>query len=496
MTDLTDLEKIRQLVLSIPIPPPETFESTSPDNLPVGVKATSYQNGPDGLDEVVNIGSKIASQLATITYLGANPDVIWPGALVQCQYLSKSTPDLLNIERAPGRIALSMYQLDGSKSPNYEAPVVDMTPGAVRTALSTILAQKAAPEQPARLDKQYTTFYSLEQSTLSMGLSAHWLSDSMKASLDLSTSTKKTRILVHFRQSYYEVSFEKDPGITSVFANTAKFEIAKLEMGIDNPPGYVSYVLYGRELVLAITSDAEENDVRAALDVSYSGIVAGGDAHISATQQSILNSLSITVGVIGGSGQAAADLVAIQNPTMADVATFIRAGATVGPNSPAEPLTYKVNWLLNDQTAAFNFVDNYNITTRSSAPLIKDISITFVTSADKDKDDDSYLRISITRSDGAEVASWRQTEKDGFEKGSTRTITFSPFRIFYVHDLTIGVCNAMYHLSTNGGDEWQFTTEIAATTSSGLTFIMLPEVADWMGDKKTDSGPHPLIYQG
>src|SRR5687768_7115452 len=104
--DSPDVSRIKELVLSIPLPTPEAVTTEEP----VFPTLTSYEDGSDGLQEVQRQQIRMARQLSNMTAYGVKPNVIWPGALVQGKNLSAGSPDALILDRAPGRISIALYE--------------------------------------------------------------------------------------------------------------------------------------------------------------------------------------------------------------------------------------------------------------------------------------------------------------------------------------------------------------------------------------------------
>jgi hypothetical protein len=103
-------------------------------------------------------------------------------------------------------------------------------------------------------------------------------------------------------------------------------------IGPNNPPLYVSSVVYGRMMMFSLTSTASEEDIRATMRAGYESIGGEAETNLSAKQKTILEEGEIQVTSFGGDAEAT--LAVIRS---GDWSQYFTENA---PLSSAEPLSY------------------------------------------------------------------------------------------------------------------------------------------------------------
>lgn len=294
----------------------------------------------------------------TLVSFEPNADSIWPGAIVQTKQLPDGLAAPIGLERRPGTITLGDAVLgDGQPGVTYSRTLATPSLASTRDGIASILSTDGV-KIAAKSSYLAETAYSMNEAALKIGVSASWMSGSVKASFDGSWMTKKTTMVVRFIQAYYTVSFASPDAPEKVFAPTVHAADAKPYMGPGNPPGYVSSVTYGRMLIMKIESDDSESDLRAALDLVFSKVNVDAAAHA----KTVLQNSSISVFVLGGSPEDASRLQSADTETRtAALAAYIENGAGFSPASPGVPISYTVRRLADNETIKVASTIDYQV---------------------------------------------------------------------------------------------------------------------------------------
>ena len=294
----------------------------------------------------------------TLVSFDPNADSIWPGSVIQTTTLPEGIAAPIAVARRPGTITVGDAVIGADKADvKYSRTLPKPTLAATRDAVSEIFANQKV-QLPAKSNYLAETAYSMNEAALKLGVSAKWMTGSMKASFGAEWITKKTTMVVRFVQAYYTVSFEAPAAPEKLFAPDVTVADVRAYMGPGNPPAYVSSVTYGRMMLMKIESDESEADLRATLDVTYNKVSGSLDAKSS----NILKNSSISVFVLGGSADAAAKLQsASAESRAAALASYIQSGANYDPASPGVPISYTVRRLSDNATIKVASTIDYQI---------------------------------------------------------------------------------------------------------------------------------------
>jgi hypothetical protein len=261
-----------------------------------------------------------------------NTQVIFPGNLLQGNTLGNATPSAIPVERGPGTVVITL--VNGAASASRQLDVVGL--GSVYDAMNEIIADNPG-DLPAR------TTYSMERITsrqqLGVSLRAEYssLTTNVQGSFSYNEDVSYNRFLVRLAQSYYTIAFEAPTDPSRFFGEGVTEEQLSRYVQPGNPAAYVSSVTYGRIFYLLIQSTDSYQEMRASIDASFNGAVAGGSIGGNVKYVSELSSVQIGGYAVGGnSGQAAAALTGDFDA----LKTFITEGGTI---TTGQPLSYTVN---------------------------------------------------------------------------------------------------------------------------------------------------------
>ena len=318
---------------------------------------------PDVTYRCVSTPYSVTSNPQDIVMYSPDRDILFPGALVQ----GKSRKALGSF------LPLTIDQRDSIKvsipsfANNDNFRVVFPDQADVGQAIGSIVgnATQSNLATPSSITFKMDTYDSEEQFALSIGVSGHYLGFSASAQGDLSRSAGEHTVTAQFYQKMYEVvvAAPQTPGsfFSSDFTPAVLQQLVSAgKIGPDNPPIYVSTVVYGRMMMFSLTSSASEQDLRGTIQAGYQGIGGGGSASLSAKQIKILQTAKIAVTSLGGPAKATLDVI-----RSGDWSQYFTNSA---PLSTAEPLSYTFRNLGDGSIAGVTESDNYNVTSCQAIP--------------------------------------------------------------------------------------------------------------------------------
>ena len=235
-----------------------------------------------------------------VVTFNAGSDILWPGALIQgATYVGGlGTMQELGIrQRAP--LVLSIDILDQ----NNTRTVTDPTLATVRSAVGEMIAAATAANHQAgnRFSYKKTVAHSMEQLALDMGLSVKFMGASIRTDLSYDTSTETNTVAAYFVQNMFTVAMVQPQTPEAIFSNAFTREILQEQIdlgrvGPGNLPVYVSQVVYGRMLVMTMTSAHTASEMMVALTASYAAVEVNGEV----TDTSVFEESVFTVAAVGG----------------------------------------------------------------------------------------------------------------------------------------------------------------------------------------------------
>lgn len=278
-----------------------------------------------------------------VTY---NPgsEILYLGSLIQGDsYIGGvgSIAELPIRERAPLSLTIDFHTTESS------ATVENPTAATVGDAIHNLVAQAQAQGHQAGSSIFYnqTTSHSLEQSALSLGMSARYMGATVRASLKAEATHEESTIAAYFIQRMFTTSMVLPDQPRDLFSSDFTQEkldeqVAMGRIGPDNLPVYVSNIVWGRLMVLTMTSTMEASRMKAALAASYAGM----SGSVAAEHLEVLEQSTIKLVTVGGDAQVALD--------------FLRSGnlgdffAEDAPLTTAVPLSYTLRNLDADNSIA------------------------------------------------------------------------------------------------------------------------------------------------
>lgn len=330
-----------------PLPPPDIDDSadyldtlpevgTSPqtevENRAIG--GARFGDATDGERVCSTTRYEIRSAPDDVVIFNSDPQVFWPGALIQGDSYANGSPKLIPLPgRAPLNISISGLFADASSA-------FDVTPtqSAVNDAVGGLLSSALQDGTPSTQQVSYRQreAYSFEQAALSLGFSARYLGAKVKGGLSYNTTSEQNTVVANATIRTFTISVDP-PSTPSAFfdgldPDDLEEQVALGRLSEDNLPVYVASVTYGQIMMFSATSSESMTQLKAALSASFNSFSGGASASLRAEQQSLLQESSIQVVTLGGSAEGVAGLIQGGAP-----AEFFK-GATVVTSSV--PIAY------------------------------------------------------------------------------------------------------------------------------------------------------------
>lgn len=329
--------------------------------------------------------------------LDPTSDVIYPGAVLDGGSIDTGEYTPISAKRAPMTLSISLNEGQLKRGEDPYIVVQEPSVSKVRDAVNKLRARKADGPSPAKMGymlKEITT-----EDQLKAELGAHYKSAAaeFEANLDYSDESTTNKLLLEFTQEYYTI--DMDTPNTGLFAEPR--EIADDEV-------YVASMTYGRTLLVTIESEESMRDLKAAATVIGKQYGASASTEVSRT----LNEAKITVLAIGGSSDAAVEVI---TDGVSGINGYIEKGKDYSSKSPASPLSYKLRFV--DDNSVANVLLSSVYTQRNCVKTtgtfdVTNIGIKAHTVHDPGKNEEIYGEITV---------SWSARDDEGvLQLGSER----------------------------------------------------------------------------
>ena len=333
----------------------------------------------------------ISTPLDIVTFQ-SNSSLFWVGNLLQGKSIQQDLSSFAEIpieatKRAPFVVSIDL--LTQGNIQRVESPSLSSVNNAVGTLIEA--ATNAGLVSGSSISFIVAERHSSEQSALDLGLALENLNNQAKTSLNIAPEANEVTLTAYVVQKAFTVSvdFEGRSG-SKAFIND-KFtenDLSQLEnagiIGENNPPTYVSSIIYGRILIFSVTSDGEllESTIRNLESTITGGVLTDEQKELLAKSK---------IGVFGVGGPADAIFSTIIN---GDLSAYFEIDA---PLTSMVPIAFELKTVNGNAAALVSRTTKYNLRKCSinSPPTID--STTFKVTTDKLK---ASLEASINDPDG------------------------------------------------------------------------------------------------
>ncbi len=280
-------------------------------------------------------------------------EILYLGSLIQGNgYIGGlgSIRSLPIYERAPLSISISFQMSNNSRT--VDNPNLTTVKQAVAELVET--AQNAGHVSGSSIYYKEEASHSLKQTAIALGLSYKFMKGSVKTQLDWSSTQETNTVSAYFKQKMFTVSMgipQRPSDIfNSDFTQTLLDEQINMgRIGPDNLPVYVSNIVYGRMMMLTMTSTYSETDMKAALDATAGSF----EGNIDLEHLNILNQSDIKLVTIGGDASAALGFL-----ETGELKQFFKNDA---PLTTAVPISYTLRNLGDNVIAKVSETTDYDM---------------------------------------------------------------------------------------------------------------------------------------
>ena len=299
---------------------------------------------------------KVAAEYNENIVLDPTTDIFYVGSMLQGDSIETGayTPIGTN-NRSPITISISLENIQGEVFREVKRPANS----SVRQAIRDMLSQELTGATPARVSFEQTEVRTEEELGIAVGAGYSYNAGVTKLDLAASFNFDKTdqtsRTVIKYVQVYYTLDLDLDKsGPKDWFVNTDEVDINSFK----GMPVYISSVKYGRMILFTIESKASTQEVKAAFDLAFSGVVHSANLSASTTYRKVNDNSSIKATVIGGSGVEAAKTL---TKGLEGVYNYVNTGGNYSKSSPAAPLGYTMRSLYNNEVVKSILASEYNI---------------------------------------------------------------------------------------------------------------------------------------
>lgn len=356
------------------LPSWSTFSPLLPDTNDIVSPATASLESVDGTIYDCTVSPYSITQTPEkIVTLDPDVNVLWLGALLQGNGYRDGIGSLSEWsvrERAPLRVTIDL--LSASNSRTVEDPNLASVNQAVGELVAAAQASSHRPGSSVSFSQETT--HSLNQASISLGISYRFVGSGIKAGLSAAASHRasETTVTAYFVQRMFTASVVLPSEPSEFFS--ADFTPARLAEEIDrghvgssNPPVYVANIAYGRILMFSLTSTSRLDSIRAAISVASAIPKSTDSVGVSGAYLNILRTARVSVATVGGEGQNAAAL--IQTGSIAD---YFREDAAL---TSARPISYTVRNLGDNSIARVSETTSYNLKECTAIPTTGNLRI-------------------------------------------------------------------------------------------------------------------------
>ncbi|MEZ6093854.1 MAG: thiol-activated cytolysin family protein [Pirellulaceae bacterium] len=260
---------------------------------------------------------------------------LYPGMIMDGQRLS----DGQFVEIPDARNPFTLVYANGPFLKGRETfEVKDPSFDTVHNATTKMLQQGVKGKTTANLSYSIESIHSQEHFNLKLGANIHYGAASVATDFGIDWSTKKSKILVTFKQPFYEFHADR------IDAENAFVDRKVLPTDL-----FVSRIAYGRLLLFSIESDESLTDLEAAVSATFNAVAASGNVDLEGQYETTLKSSTIKAYVQGGSAKQAVDII---TNGFDGIKNYINNGSQFDPfRNPGSPMVYELTYLSSGLTA-------------------------------------------------------------------------------------------------------------------------------------------------
>ncbi|MCP2013203.1 hypothetical protein L1280_000331 [Deinococcus sp. HSC-46F16] len=391
------------------IPRPLQIPIVRPPVTKLGGPTTSTQDTPDGQLLCSVQRYRLSSAPPEYAVKTLDQDTLWVGAFVRTAGLelgSMQAVSVPEVRRHPYRITSALPSTAGSATiqPNqtaYNLAVAAVRQGVVGSPFGSTIRYEITEQSSA------------ETSALKLGLRAGGIGYSVKAAGSYSTDNRQNRVSAVFVQNAFTLNADlggSTPQGAFLKAPTPEDLAALTDPA--NAAAYIDSITYGRLLFVEMTGSYSSQQMKAALDASYSGV----SASVQAETQKVLSSSRFNVYAAGGNEAAVVDLIRTQR-----LADYFR-----GSSDPRTlvPISFTARTFVGGAYAASATTGEYAESVCNPNSLKVGVRVSYRSiEPEDDRYDDVFGELSLN---GAEVWSRGSSQRVDLYRGQTLNLYSAP----------------------------------------------------------------------
>jgi hypothetical protein len=302
----------------------------------------------------------VVDNIQSITYLGLNDNLIWPGSLIRGARAHDFIYDPIIVDRAPITLSIS---LEGSScaGSSLVQTVADPKLSTIRDGIKKLMQGSGittCDALPAKAEFSYVQVASEQHLDAYVGAKVSYGAGSLDTKFNWSSTTKKNKILAKYRQIYYSIDVDPPRSPAAVVAQGTPLDQVAAALPPGSMPLYVSSVSYGFMALVFIETDYTQEVIDVALTAAYGGASLSAELDAGLTLQDVMEQSSIQVVVYGGS---TAGLDQSLYTGLAGFQAVVQASKRFGPDSPGVPLVYKFSHLVDNTLALVTLTSQYTL---------------------------------------------------------------------------------------------------------------------------------------
>lgn len=357
----SEMADVDQYVASLP-----TWSTFAPT-----LASANLAIGPESAPDVFSIGPTEYQCTTTpysltdtpdkVTIFNPDSEIMWLGALLQGSGYKDGLGSLAELpirQRAPLTVFIDLL------SENVQATVENPNPANLASAIGDLIeqAELAGHKAGSKTFFEQKETHSLEQSALELGVSVRYLGTTVNSELSFQQQREENTLTAYFIQQMFTSSVVLPQTPSAMFSDDFTAEqlnqqVALGRIGPDNLPTFISNIVWGRMLMLTMTSTHTFDQMRAALSASNDAI---GSGSINADFTKVLNESEIRVSTVGGNDQGVANLI-----KTGQLGDYFDADLSL---QQARPLSYTVRNLADNSIATVSETTEYNLKQCATGP--------------------------------------------------------------------------------------------------------------------------------
>jgi hypothetical protein len=438
------------------------------------------------------ISTPFRSTMSTDEIAGFNPNagVLWPGALIQGGSAANGTLADLAPKRAA--ISLGLYGAGPEEEKALLAAVVSPAPPAqpalastpfttnrvpiVSAVINEPTAAKVEQERLKMLSGGFSTspkfsfikkqFFSLDHAFLQVGASASWVGGNARLNLESDKYSTQTNLIAKLTEEYYTLSVTSPSTPVGFFGKGVRIrDLVPYSDTTNNPILFVRSVTYGRMALLLVSSSESYDKLVTSIEATVSAAMSTGSINTSSADYKVVQQSEVRLWVHGGPQPD--QTINFVGDKVGALTAYFRS-STWKDAKWGRPISYRLDYLKNNNAAQVEFTTNYTRVERSELPQIKDPRISFRTNND-DKDGNTRLTVAIVKKDGSVISSKEVGVGSRFGDNSDSPVydlsLSRPLLQTDVSDSYIRVC-----IDPDGSDVWRFGYTLTGVKTGGTRY--------------------------